>query len=170
MKKSILLLITAALIGIDQLLKKWAVEALASKITIPVIPRVFSLTYVENRGAAFGFLQGRAGILAVFTGAILAVMAFLLFAGRLKGRRLISGAVLILAGGVGNLIDRASQGFVVDYLDVSPLISFPVFNFADCCVVIGTGLLAWYLISSEISSHNPDLPSEPKDVPPHEQI
>ena len=53
---------------------------------------------------------------------------------------------LIVAGGLGNLIDRIFRAFVVDYLDVSPLFHFPVFNFADCCVVVGTILLAVWLL------------------------
>ena len=56
---------------------------------------------------------------------------------------------LIIAGGIGNLIDRILRGFVVDYLDISPLFNFPVFNLADCCVVIGTFLLMLYLFCLE---------------------
>ena len=56
---------------------------------------------------------------------------------------------LIIAGGTGNLIDRAMYGFVVDYIDINELFSYPMFNFADCCVVIGAVLLAYYALVIE---------------------
>jgi signal peptidase II len=56
---------------------------------------------------------------------------------------------LVVAGGLGNLIDRVRQGFVVDYLDFSALFGFPVFNLADCCVVVGTILLLIYVFRLE---------------------
>ncbi|MEG1994096.1 MAG: signal peptidase II, partial [Oscillospiraceae bacterium] len=67
---------------------------------------------------------------------------------KIQNKCLIISLVLIISGGVGNLIDRIRLGFVVDYLDFR-LINFPVFNFADCCVVIGTALVLIYVFFIE---------------------
>lgn len=143
------LLFSALLIGLDQLFKFWAVQSLAPVGSVPVIPHLLDFTYVENYGAAFGILQEKRFLLVALTGAILAGVIYLLLTQRIKGKFLVFSTALILAGGVGNLIDRIFRGFVVDYLDVSPLFSFPVFNFADCCVVIGTCILVLYILFLE---------------------
>ena len=143
------LLMVVLLVGIDQAVKVWALDVLAPQHQIPVIENLFSLTYVENRGAAFGILQGRTDLLSILTGIVLLAVLVVLLSGRLQGRFLIVSVSLILAGGIGNLIDRIWRGFVVDYLDFSSLMGFPVFNFADCCVVVGTLLLLCYVFRQE---------------------
>ena len=144
----IALVAAAVLVGIDQALKLWAVQSLAPVGTIPLVQDALHLTYVENYGAAFSIMQNRKWFLIGVTSIIILAALFALLSGKLKSRFLISTASLILAGGVGNLIDRISRGFVVDYIDFR-LINFPVFNFADCCVVIGTILLAVYIVFLE---------------------
>ncbi len=139
----------AILTAIDQMLKIWILENLAGQPSRLLIPGLLQLTYVENRGAAFGIFQGKTGLLSVLTGIVLLAVLIAVLMGKFKNRFLLCCISLILAGGVGNLIDRVSRGFVVDYLDISPLFSFPVFNFADCCVVVGTILLLIYLLFFE---------------------
>ena len=73
----------------------------------------------------------------------------MLLMGKFKSRLNLWSIGLIIAGGTGNLIDRIFRNFVVDYLDISPWFHFPVFNFADCCVVVGTILLMIYLLFFE---------------------
>ncbi|MCI8649218.1 MAG: signal peptidase II [Anaerotruncus sp.] len=141
--------LAAVLVGVDQWLKIWALEHLAGQASVPLVPHLLQLTYVENRGAAFGVFQGKVEILSILTGAVLVAILIALLLGKFRHNLLLISVGLILAGGFGNLIDRLFRGFVVDYLDISPLFSFPVFNFADCCVVIGTFLMLIYLLFLE---------------------
>lgn len=150
MTLTIVLAATALLVVADQLMKLWVLDNLAGNPSRLVIPHLLQLTYVENRGAAFGILQGRIGVLSIVTLAVVIVLLILLIRGKFSKCRLVMWCVaLIIAGGLGNLIDRLVRGFVVDYFDISPLFTFPVFNLADCCVVIGTFLLMIYLLFLE---------------------
>ena len=133
----------AVMIAADQLIKVWALKQLSLIESIPLIQGVLHLTYVENRGAAFGMLQGKVGILLVVTGIFLAGMLIAILTGKIKDKFLIWSFSLVIAGGIGNLIDRAFRGFVVDYIDFR-LIHFPVFNLADCCVVVGIFFVLLY--------------------------
>ena len=103
---------------------------------------VFELLYSENRGAAFGILQGKQGFF--FLVAIAVFLVILLFLGRMPfGKRylpLFGCLVLLMSGALGNLIDRALRGFVVDFFYFK-LIDFPIFNVADCYVVTAAALL-----------------------------
>jgi signal peptidase II len=140
--------VAALLIGADQLIKYWALANLSQVGSIPIIGDVFHLTYVENRGAAFGMLQGQKWILVGATSLVLLGALVFLLTKRVKSRVLIWAISLIISGGVGNLIDRIARGFVVDYLDFR-LINFYVFNLADSCVCVGVGLVLLYLIFLE---------------------
>lgn len=145
MINAVVLLCAAGLIAVDQILKAWMLELLSGG-PIMLIPGLLQLTYVENRGAAFGIFQGRVQILSIITAVVLIAAVVLLLMGKFKHPVELWSIGLIIAGGAGNLIDRIARGFVIDYLDISPLFSFPVFNLADCCVVVGTCVLAFYLI------------------------
>lgn len=147
--KYIAVIASLFLIAIDQFVKSWAISVLKPLETIVVIPRLFSLTYVENRGAAFGILQNHTIPLAIITSAVLLAVLWYLLSGRLTSRCLIISFSLVIAGGAGNLIDRVGQGFVVDYLDFSSLFGFPVFNLADCYVVAGTITILAYVLFEE---------------------
>jgi len=146
MTKYIALGVAALFIVLDQWIKVWAHESLSQ---IPVISGVFYLTYLENSGAAFGIFQGRAFALALASLVVLGAIFVMLLSGRIKDRALIWGFSLIFSGGVGNAIDRLTRGFVVDYLDFSALFGFPIFNFADCLVVVGTLLVVVYILFLE---------------------
>ena len=130
--------VTILLIAIDQITKYFALTRLSGTSGIEVIPGVFELFYLENKGAAFGMLENRQWIFIL--------MALVMTAGigwvyaKLPERRIYRLlrviCILIAAGAVGNMIDRLVHHFVVDFLYVS-LIDFPVFNIADCYVCIG---------------------------------
>ena len=157
------LLLTLLLVIGDQLVKGWAMEALKPVGSIDLIPDVLSLYYHENFGAAWGILQGQRWLLLGVTGAILLGLLFALVTKRIRGPLLQTAVSLILAGGVGNLIDRAFHpgGFVVDYIYFEP-INFPIFNLADICVCVGTGLLALYILfveEKERPSHKEEPPA-----------
>ena len=138
-----MLLLTA----LDQFTKYLAVLHLKPVGSIPILENIFYLSYVENQGAAFGLLQGYRWFFVVLT-------VVLLYLGGYYYQKLPKGTVyrwvrlaiiLIGAGAVGNCIDRARNGYVVDFLYFSP-INFPVFNVADICVVCGTILLAMLML------------------------
>lgn len=134
------------LIGIDQFFKYLAIVFLSDKVlTLPVIQDVFHLTYLENRGAAFNMLDGKRFFLVILTGLVLLFIIFVILSDKIKRPFLLWSLSLIIGGGIGNLVDRIFRGFVVDYLDFR-VINFAVFNFADCCVVVGTVLVLIYIL------------------------
>ena len=141
-------LFCAALVVVDQLITAWATAVLAPVGTMPLLPGIIQLRYVLNDGAAFSMLAGKQGFLIAFTGAALAAVAAYLVSRRPKGLDRAAW-LLILAGGIGNLIDRVANHMVVDYLDVQ-FMTFAVFNFADVCVCTGVGLLVLSLILEEV--------------------
>ena len=141
-------LICAILVIMDVVVKIWAVNVLPSG-RIVVIPGLFNLTYVENRGMAFGLLYGHSNILAIVTGLLMAGMLAYIWFGKHNDKWLIRLIMLVIAGGLGNLIDRITRGFVVDYLDFSAIFGFPVFNLADCCVVVGCIAMLIYVFIME---------------------
>jgi len=133
---------TAALVAIDQLIKRWAVEVLQPVGSMPLIPHVVELNFVLNQGMAFSLLSGKQLFLIVTTSMALLLVAFELFF-RSRGKPLQqAGLILVLGGGIGNLIDRVLNGEVVDYINLL-FIRFAVFNFADICVC--TGVALWVL-------------------------
>ena len=141
----IYLLIFAAIVGADVLTKLSAVRYLMKVDTVPLWEGVFHLTYVENRGAAFGILQNQRWFFVVLTMIVLAVVLVFCIKASTKHPLLFTGLSFMAGGAVGNLIDRVLYGYVVDFLDFR-LIDFPVFNVADIFVVISAGLLALYFI------------------------
>jgi signal peptidase II len=137
-------LIIVLLIGIDQASKMWALNSLKEMGSIPIIENVFHLTYVENRGAAFGMLQNNQSIFIIVA---LAASVFGLHYLHTKKVNFLGKAsiILIIAGAIGNLIDRIRIGFVVDYFDFRFIWEY-VFNIADIFVVVGTIMLCAYII------------------------
>lgn len=143
----IYILIILGLIGLDQISKFLAVKYLVNIGSIPIIKDIFHLTYVENRGAAFGMFQNNQMIFVVVA---LVACIFGLYYLYKKQLNLLgkSAIILIIAGAIGNLIDRVRFGFVVDYFDFRIVWNY-VFNVADVFVVIGTILLCIYIIFFE---------------------
>ena len=131
------------LAALDQYSKFLALERLKPIGNITVIPNWFDLTFVENRGAAFGILQGQVWFFILIT---IAVTVFAIYYIRkMQGNDKVHNwmkvsIVLILAGAWGNAIDRILKGYVVDYFEFT-FISYPVFNVADIYVVMGTILM-----------------------------
>ena len=132
----------AALIGIDQAIKLWAVNVLQPVGSMPLIPHVVELRFVLNQGMAFSLLSGKQLFLIIATSIALILVAYMLFF-RSRGKYLQQAAMLlVLGGGIGNLIDRVLNGEVVDYINLL-FMRFAVFNFADICVCVGVAL--WVL-------------------------
>ena len=146
MKKSvryvIYLAICAILVALDQITKNLAAAALKGKDNAVWIKNVFELEYCENTGAAFSSFTGKQGFLLAITSIVLILIIFE-FVRIPEGKRyagLRIDFLLIMAGAIGNMIDRIKQGYVVDFIYFVP-INFPRFNVADIYVTVGMVLL-----------------------------
>ena len=114
--------------------------------SVEAIPGILSFTYVENRGAAHGILQGQVWFFIPVTIIVCIFLVFFLLKNRKKaGLTMRWGLALVLAGAIGNLFDRIAYGYVIDMIEVT-FIEYPVFNLADNMVVIGTALFALYIL------------------------
>lgn len=135
-----------ALIGLDWLTKYWIQTSMALNDTIPVIDGIFHITYIHNYGAAFSILQGKQSFLLIVTGiAMTAILAYMVI-GQIRKKAApmeLWSLALILAGGIGNFIDRVRFGYVVDFFDFR---IWPIFNVADIAVCCGCGLLVFYVL------------------------
>ena len=134
---------------IDQITKLLAVKFLLPVGSVPLIKignvQVLNLTYVENSGAAFGMLKNAPWVFNSISVIAIIVMLAYLFLGHAESR--LSGIALsmLVSGGIGNMIDRSTLHYVVDFIDFR-LINFAVFNGADSFVCVGAGLLVLALI------------------------
>ena len=133
------------LVGADQLTKYLAASYLAPVGTAPFLPGIMELRYVENDGMAFSMLSGRQTLLIVVTGITLAALVWYLFFKRPQVRAERVAVCLIIAGGLGNLIDRVTAGRVIDFF-ATTFIDFAVFNVADICITVGAVWLAVYVL------------------------
>jgi len=141
---AVLYLIISFVILILDLFTKYIVQKnLVPYESIPVIDNIFHITYVQNTGAAFSILKGKTLFFAVVSLIIVAIIALILFKFPIKQRILGNGLAMILGGALGNLIDRLRFGYVVDFLDFRV---WPVFNIADCLIVVGVIILAYIIM------------------------
>lgn len=138
------LIVGAVLVIIDQIIKYFVSAYLQPVGSVSVIDNIFSLTYVENKGVAFGMFSDMRWIFVALTAIMLAIIIFYMFKKRPKGKFFYVCAALIIGGGIGNLIDRIFYGYVIDYLSLS--FFPPVCNFADYCITAGTIMLVIYLL------------------------
>lgn len=131
------------LVGLDQWTKGLAVAHLKGQAPAVVWKGVFEFYYSENRGAAFGMMQEKQLFFFVIAVIVLGAVAYLIWKmpAHKKYMPLAVCLMMVSAGAVGNMIDRVSQGFVVDFLYFK-LINFPIFNVADCYVTIAAAALA----------------------------
>lgn len=131
----------AIAIGLDQWTKALAVMKLKGQEPYVLWEGVFEFFYSENRGAAFGMLQGKQGFFFLVAAVVLVAAAYIMYRMPLDRKYLPLEACLflIVAGAIGNMIDRVTMGYVVDFLYVK-LIDFPIFNVADCYVTVATAL------------------------------
>lgn len=158
------IILFVVLLVIDQLTKYWAVSGLKDKPAIVLIPNVLELRYLENNGAAFGFLQNKQWLFYVITVIVLAAIIYFwirivrqsglyisLDADRFKKKTFLHRSflnyvlVFLAAGAIGNLIDRIAHSYVVDFIYFR-LINFPIFNFADICVSCSAVVLVFFFI------------------------
>ena len=138
-------ILAVVLVILDQIVKFLVRANIPLGQSVPFIPYLLDLTYVQNTGAAFSILNQHTWLLTLASAAVVLVIAWLVVKGKLRGRLGLWSAALILAGGVGNLIDRAAFGFVTDMFQTT-FMDFAVFNVADCCITIGVPLLFLYVV------------------------
>lgn len=141
------LLLLILLIAADQITKYYAVTILKDKQSLAIWENVFELHYLENRGAAFGMLQGQKVFFVLIAVIILAVIVYVLLKTPYQKMytKLHISLIFIASGAIGNLIDRLRFDYVVDFLYFS-LINFPVFNVADICVTASSIYLVFLLL------------------------
>ena len=138
-------ILMALIVFVAQLTKYLTVFYLKPVDTVPLIQDVLHLTYVENRGAAFGMLsENRWVFMTVSIVAILLLAVYLIWK-KPKDKWVCLSLSFIIGGGIGNMIDRVALGYVVDMIDFR-LIHFAVFNVADSFVCVGAGILMVWLI------------------------
>ncbi|ABS35300.1 MULTISPECIES: signal peptidase II [Clostridium] len=138
-------------IFLDRISKIWALNTLASGKDIVVIKNLFTFSYLENRGAAFGIFQNRLIFLSLITAIVILGVVYFIVKYKPTSKLLKISLSLIISGAIGNLIDRIYYKFVVDFimLHYKDVYYFPTFNVADMLVVIGTVLLAIYILKEE---------------------
>ncbi len=143
-----MLLFSGIMIVVDQITKQLAVQYLSGQSPVPIWPEVFELRFLEkgNDGVAYGMLSGEMWLIIPMTSFVMLMLVIMLFRSDFRHSKVFSlSCALILAGGIGNFIDRVTLGAVIDFLYFK-LIDFPIFNFADCCVVVGAVLLLVFLL------------------------
>ena len=147
-RKVIVPIVIVALIALDQWVKFEIVKNIQLGGVKPFIPKILSLTYLRNTGAAFSILENQQWLFAVITLVVIGAAIWYL-SKHIKGSVwLLSALSLIIAGGIGNFIDRMRQGFVVDMFQLD-FINFVIFNVADSYLTIGVLVLIVMMLKEE---------------------
>lgn len=149
----IIAIVVAALVLIaDQVAKYLIVANFQLGQSIPLVDGFMNLTYIVNEGAAFGILKGGRWFFLAVTIIIMIICICMLIKKTYDSKLMFWAISLVLSGGLGNLIDRIFRGGrVVDFLDLA-FSDFPIFNIADCAVVVGACLIALYFIIDIVTS------------------
>jgi len=143
-------------VALDRLSKAWVVENLPFEVPVAVVPGLenfFTLTYIHNRGAAFGMLPQAGDLFALVQMAV--VIALFVWYSRLPVEHVLVrlSIGMVQGGAIGNLIDRLTTGYVVDFIHFH---FFPIFNVADSAVTVGVIILAAYLLFAESGIPEPE--------------
>lgn len=133
------------IVAFDQITKYFAQLNLYSGEVKTFIPNIVQFRYAENTGMAFSMFSGARWLFIVLTVIVCAFVLWYMFSNRCKSLWLYWSLGVVLAGGVGNLIDRVRFGYVVDFIEPT-FVNFAVFNIADCAVTCGAVVLIAYLV------------------------
>ena len=147
-KRGIVAVIVLLLIALDQWVKAYVVQEIPLGEVRSWIPNLVSLTYLQNRGAAFSMLQDQQWLFAVITLVVMVGAIWYLHKHMEDSLWMVLGLTLIIAGGLGNFIDRLRQGFVVDMFQFD-FINFAVFNVADTYLTFGVLIMLLVIIKEE---------------------
>lgn len=135
----------SVLIIVDQVVKYFVVEYLKPIEYFDVIENVLRFRYVENTGAVFGSFATHTLFLTIFSVVLLGFVIYFFATNKNKSKLMSFCLLLMISGGIGNIIDRIRLHYVVDFIE--PLfVDFAVFNFADCLITVGAFALIIYLI------------------------
>lgn len=138
----------------DQISKWYIASNFTLTETKPFISGLIDLTYVHNKGGAWGLMEGYTWLLLSITFLIMIICIALLIKEGFKNKLLFFAVCLIISGGIGNMIDRIFRGGnVIDFIHFHFMPDFPVFNIADCAVCIGAGLLLLYFIIDMVKDY-----------------
>ncbi len=148
-------LAAAALVALDQVAKLMTRRCIALGEHVTLIPHVVGLTYVQNTGMAFSSLSSHTLLLTVVSLVASILLAVAVWKNPFRSKFANWMLTLILAGAVGNLIDRALFGFVTDMIEVL-FINFAVFNVADSFICVGVALLIVYVLFFDKSEDAPE--------------
>lgn len=152
MLSTIISLAAVALLTVaDQLIKIFVEQNLRPVMSASFIDGFVGWHYVQNTGAAFGSFSQNTTLLSVFTGVVLAAGIVVIVMRKIKSKYCLVCATMVIAGGIGNLIDRITRGYVVDFIEVQ-FTDFAVFNFADILVTCGAFMLIGYLVYDSVKS------------------
>lgn len=141
------ILFAVLMIVVDQVTKYYVVTHFALGESVPVLDGIFHWTFILNPGAAFGMLEGSRWLFVLIAVIVVAAMWFLRKEIDALGLWARIGAALFAGGAIGNLIDRARQGLVIDFFDFR---IWPVFNVADIAICTGVGLIIWSILQTEV--------------------
>ncbi len=136
--------LAVGLLALDQWLKLWVTENLPLGESMPFLPGLVELHTVHNYGAAWSSFSGQRWLLLGVTACIIAAVVWVLARRIVRHPLGVAACCLILSGGIGNMIDRLRLGYVVDMFHFEFWRSYPVFNVADICVVVGAFMGAVY--------------------------
>ena len=151
-KRGIVAVLILLLIALDQLVKSYIVQQIPLGEIRTWIPKLVSLTYLQNRGAAFSMLQDQQWFFAIITLVVMMGAIWYLHKHMEDSIWMVIGLTLIIAGGLGNFIDRLSQGFVVDMFHLD-FINFAIFNVADSYLTVGVIILLIAMLKEEINGN-----------------
>lgn len=146
-------LIIVALVGADQLIKHLVVSFLKPVNYVDIIPNVLRFRYVENTGAVFGSFSAHTLVLTIVSVILLVGTIIYLIKNKDKSKFVNTCLILMVSGGIGNIIDRIRLQYVVDFIE--PLfVNFAVFNFADCLITVGAFALIIFVIFDSFKDKN----------------
>lgn len=134
-KKCRIIMLGLILLMLDQIAKFIIINK-----NITIIPKVLYLTYTQNTGVAFN-ISFENTIIIIMLNIILIGITFRMIKENQKNHKIVTLLTIILAGGISNLLDRITRGYIIDFIDIN-FFNFPIFNFADAYVVVGILLLA----------------------------
>ena len=140
-------LLALLVVLVDQATKHFVVQHFAVGESVPVLENIFHWTFILNRGAAFGMLEGSRWLFVVIALAVIGGVLYLRKEIEQSGVLACMGAALFTGGAVGNLIDRTLHSVVIDFFDFR---IWPIFNVADIAICTGVGLIIWSILKTEL--------------------
>ena len=135
----------------DQIIKWMVVHSLVMYEKIPILGGLVTVTNIRNSGAAYNLFSDMTWLLIFFPGIVMAFgLIYIGVKSKTSNKMLMLALSMVIGGGLGNLIDRITEGYVVDFLDIKII---PVFNVADMFICVGCGLLFIYLLFVDGKHH-----------------